>query len=65
MGHGLTSIHVVSHIRIDNLTAKRKISATPIKLSSVGKDITYLVGVDGKKGASGNYRIMVQCRTYR
>jgi len=36
-----------------------------IKLSSVGKDGNYLVGVDGKKGATGNYRISVQCRTYR
>jgi len=36
-----------------------------IRLSSVGKDITYLVGVDGKKGVSGNYRISVQCRAYR
>jgi hypothetical protein len=36
-----------------------------VKLTSIGKDINYLVGVDGKKGATGNYRISVQCRNYR
>ena len=33
-----------------------------IKLNSVKKPITYLIGVDGKKGAVGNYRLSVQCR---
>jgi len=36
-----------------------------IKLNSVNKAVNYLVGVDGKKGAEGNYRISVACRTNR
>lgn len=33
-----------------------------IKLNSVMKPATYLIGVDGKKGAVGNYRLSVECR---
>lgn len=36
-----------------------------IKLNSVTKPVTYLVGVDGKKGAVGNYRLSVECRQSR
>ena len=36
-----------------------------IKLSSVKKPVTYLVGIDGKKGAVGNYRLSVECRQGR
>ena len=33
-----------------------------IRLNSVMKPATYLIGVDGKKGAVGNYRLSVECR---
>ena len=33
--------------------------------TAVDKPYTYLVGVDGKKGAVGNYRLTVTCRIYR
>jgi hypothetical protein len=36
-----------------------------ISLNSTTKPITYLVGVDGKKGAIGNYRLSVQCQKGR
>lgn len=36
-----------------------------IKLNSVTKPVTYLIGVDGKKGAVGNYRLAVECRRGR
>ncbi len=36
-----------------------------IKLNAVNKPVTYLVGVDGKKGAVGNYRLSVTCRQSR
>lgn len=36
-----------------------------VKLTSIQKPVNYLVGVDGKKGAIGNYRLSVQCRKYR
>ncbi|MCB9777291.1 MAG: hypothetical protein H6742_01840 [Alphaproteobacteria bacterium] len=36
-----------------------------LRLNAVGKDTRYLVGVDGKNGATGNYRISVKCYTFR
>ena len=36
-----------------------------ITLNSVNKPVTYLVGVDGKKGAVGNYRLSGECRRGR
>jgi len=36
-----------------------------IKLTAVNKPVNFLVGVDGKKGATGNYRISVTCRQNR
>ncbi len=36
-----------------------------IKLTAVNKPVTYLVGVDGKRGAVGNYRLSVTCRQNR
>ncbi len=36
-----------------------------IILTTVTKPQTYLVGVDGKEGASGNFRLTIQCSAYR
>lgn len=36
-----------------------------LRLNAVGKDWYYLVGVDGKDGATGNYRLSVRCYTFR
>lgn len=36
-----------------------------LRLNAVGKDWYYLVGVDGKGGAMGNYRLKVKCYTFR
>ena len=34
-------------------------------LNAVGKDWYYLVGIDGKNGATGNFRLSVKCHTFR
>ncbi len=36
-----------------------------LRLNAVGKDWVYLVGVDGKGGVSGNFRLSVKCYTFR
>lgn len=36
-----------------------------VKMTTVDRAQTYLVGVDGKGGDHGNFRITVTCRTYR
>ena len=36
-----------------------------IRMTSVDKPEIYVVAVDGKQGASGNYRLTVTCATYR
>ena len=34
-------------------------------LTTVTKAQTYLIGVDGKEGAAGNFRLSIQCSAYR
>ncbi|MCK6503129.1 hypothetical protein L6R53_07000 [Myxococcota bacterium] len=36
-----------------------------LRLNAVGKDWYYLVGVDGRNGETGNYRLKVKCTTFR
>jgi len=36
-----------------------------VRLTTVNKPQTYLLAVDGKKGATANFRITVKCSTYR
>ncbi|NOY25050.1 MAG: hypothetical protein GXP62_04170 [Oligoflexia bacterium] len=36
-----------------------------LRLNAVGRDWYYLVGIDGKGGATGNYRLKVKCYTFR
>ena len=36
-----------------------------IRMTTVDKPQVYLVGVDGKQGAAGNFRLTVVCSTYR
>lgn len=36
-----------------------------LRLNAVGKDWYYLVGIDGKAGVTGNYRLSVKCYTFR
>ena len=37
----------------------------PIVVTTVDREQTYLVGVDGKHGAQGNFRLSVECYLYR
>jgi len=42
-----------------------KDGADTVRIMSVGKDEKHLVWVDGKQGATGNFRLRVECRAAR
>ena len=52
--------HSIAECQMDDSTGGGTVRGT-----AVDKPYTYLVGVDGKKGAIGNYRLTVTCRIYR
>ncbi len=52
--------HSIAECQMDDSSGSGTVLGT-----AVDKPYTYLVGVDGKKGAVGNYRLTVTCRIYR
>lgn len=53
------------HIRINQCDMDVGRRGGKLRLNAVGKDWTYLVGVDGKGGQTGNYKLRVRCYTFR
>ena len=54
----------------DTQEAFRSASSMPSRggymtITTVEKPETYLIGVDGKQGAHGNFRLAIECSTYR
>ena len=52
-------------IRIRECEMGTKKGSDSVRVTTVSKPQTYLLGVDGKNGATGNFRITVKCSTYR
>ena len=42
-----------------------KMDGGSLRLTTVNNPQTYLIAVDGKQGAFGNFRLTVNCKTYR
>ncbi|MDP6933309.1 MAG: hypothetical protein QGG40_10355 [Myxococcota bacterium] len=53
------------HIRINECEMDTSVGNGYVRMTTVTKAQTYLVGVDGKNGATGNFRLTVRCTTYR
>jgi hypothetical protein len=60
--HCPTSSH--AH-RINECEMETKRGSGKLRLTTVDKAQVYLVGVDGKHGETGNFRLTVECATYR
>ncbi len=62
----LDSVPQLQHVgRVRECEMDTKSGGGKVTLTTVGKAQTYLVGVDGKNGDEGNFRISVACSTYR
>lgn len=55
-----TSSHAISECEMDTKRGGGK-----VRMTTVNNPQTYLLVVDGKKGAEGNFRLTVKCSTYR
>ena len=61
-----TTCPTVAHtIRIVECEMGTKGGSDSVRMTTVEKPQSYLIGVDGKNGATGNFRITVKCSTYR
>lgn len=54
-----------SHTNINQCEADTSRGGGSITITTVNKPETHLVWVDGKNGATGNFRLEVKCRVYR
>lgn len=53
------------HVRIRECEMDTSRGGGNVRMTTVNQPQRYLIGVDGKEGAIGNYRLTVKCSTYR
>jgi hypothetical protein len=57
-----TIAHTIRIVECEMGTAS---GSDTVRMTTVNKGQSFLIGVDGKNGATGNYRLTVKCSTYR